>query len=292
MFSSASLTSRTKYVRKAIRRSRRRSSFIRRFHGPTASGKRFTVQGVCAFSRSIFALGRGTALRVGIRDAQRENDFDEKLSTRGDDDGAFSLDRHARLAQQRGGRGFGFGSAALLSNKGVQKELKLDAGQITKVEKIAEDIQTKQREAMQGLQDLDPTERRAKFGEIATKMNAETDKATRRRAQERANGSVQTSQSPSSRHRRLQRRRRGGEAEIDRGPEDEDQGFAGHPANPDARNLSSAQDDREGAMKKITALRTETKDKVVALLSADQKKTWETLVGSPFEYKPEPPPGQ
>ena len=41
--------------------------------------------------------------------------------------------------------------------------------------------------------------------------------------------------------------------------------------------FQGAQDDREGAMKKITALRTETKDKVVALFQRRPEETWETL---------------
>ncbi len=41
--------------------------------------------------------------------------------------------------------------AALLGNKGVQTELKLDDSQVSKVNKVAEEMMAKQRGAMQGL---------------------------------------------------------------------------------------------------------------------------------------------
>ena len=43
--------------------------------------------------------------------------------------------------------------------------------------------------------------------------------------------------------------------------------------------------DREEAMKKFATLRTETLDKVKTLLTDDQKKTWESMTGAPFEVK-------
>ena len=41
-------------------------------------------------------------------------------------------------------------------------------------------------------------------------------------------------------------------------------------------------------MKKIQEIRAETNKEAMAVLTDDQKKTWEEMTGAPFEYKPEP----
>lgn len=68
--------------------------------------------------------------------------------------------------RQRGGRGFGFGGMGtlfLLGQKSVQEELKLSDEQVTKVK----ELQEKQRESFQGLRDLSQEERRTKMQEAA-----------------------------------------------------------------------------------------------------------------------------
>jgi Spy/CpxP family protein refolding chaperone len=66
--------------------------------------------------------------------------------------------------RQRGGfGGFGGGTIFLLGQKSVQDELKLSDEQVTKVKELVD----KQREAFQGLGDLSQEERRSKFQEMA-----------------------------------------------------------------------------------------------------------------------------
>ena len=47
--------------------------------------------------------------------------------------------------------------------------------------------------------------------------------------------------------------------------------------------MQSAGDDRQSAMPKVMALRTETTKKVMALMTDDQKKTWKEMTGEHFE---------
>ncbi|HEY7326008.1 MAG TPA: hypothetical protein VH592_00100 [Gemmataceae bacterium] len=73
----------------------------------------------------------------------------------------------AQQQRQRGGfGGFGGGTVFLLTQKSVQEELKLSADQVKKVT----ELQEKQRESFQGLRDLSQEERREKMQEM-TKAN-------------------------------------------------------------------------------------------------------------------------
>ncbi len=194
-------------------------------------------------------------------------------------------------AQQRGGGMMG-GASALLSNKGVQKELKLDESQISKVNVLADDLRTKQREAMQGFQDLSPEERRAKGAEVNQKMNAEVDKAlveifkpeqTKRFRQIRLQvGGADAFTNPTV----------ASEIKLNDDQKGKIKDILSSQQSKMQEIFQTAQDDREGAMKKMTELRKSTKDQVVAILEADQKKTWDGLVGEAFEYVPTPPPGR
>ncbi len=78
------------------------------------------------------------------------------------------------------GRGFGRMGGSLhflLGNESVQKELKLDDKQVEKAKELSEKTGEEMREKFQGLQDLEPEERRAKFTEINREVNAATLKA-------------------------------------------------------------------------------------------------------------------
>ena len=50
--------------------------------------------------------------------------------------------------------------------------------------------------------------------------------------------------------------------------------------------MQSAGDDRQAAGQKVQTLTKETGEKILALLSADQKKTWKELTGEPFTLPP------
>lgn len=197
------------------------------------------------------------------------------------------------LAQRAGGGGGMMGGpAALLSNKGVQKELKLDDSQVTKVTKIADDMRTKQREAMQALGGLSPEERREKGMALNRSMSSDTNKAlieifkpdqTKRYHQIRRQvGGADTFSDPSV----------ASELKLTDDQKTKIKDLLSSQQAQMREIFATIQDDREGAMKKMAEMRKEIKDKIVALMSADQKKTWEILLGEPFDYVATPPPGR
>lgn len=197
------------------------------------------------------------------------------------------------MAQGQGGRGgFGMmgggGGLALLSNKGVQKELKLSDEQIDKAEKAATESMGKMRERFQDLQGLDADARREKQQSLMREMAAESKKVTDEilkpeQAKRFAEISLQV---------------RGAQALSD--PEvqsklkltDEQKNKLKDMASETQSRMqelrSGLQDDREGTMRKIQAYQKENATKTMALLTDDQKKTWKDMTGEPFEYTPEP----
>jgi hypothetical protein len=184
------------------------------------------------------------------------------------------------------GRGRGMGTlASLLGNESVQKELKLDDKQTEKAKELAEKTSEEMREKFQGLQDLEPEERRAKFMEIGREMNASTLKA--------AGEFLKAEQI--TRLKEISHQVRGAQAFAD--PEvakklnlTDDQKKDIETINTESMQemrtiFQENQDDQEARTKKMTELRTKTLEKVVAKLNDEQQKTWKGLLGAPFEIK-------
>jgi Spy/CpxP family protein refolding chaperone len=203
----------------------------------------------------------------------------------------------ASPAFAQGGRGFGGmgggGSYAMLvGNESVQKELKLDDQQIGKGKELAD----KAREDMQGirekLQGLEGEELRTKRAEIMKEMNDTAIKAI---------GEFLKPEQV-SRLKQISYHARGAGAFTD--PEvakklnltdsqkTEIQSINQESMTQMREIFQSAQDDREGAMKKSAELRKETLEKVTGKLNDEQQKTWKELVGAPFEVKYPPRPQQ
>jgi hypothetical protein len=195
------------------------------------------------------------------------------------------------FAQGRGGFGRGGGSlAGLLGNASVQKELKLDDEQIGKAKEVSEKLSGEIREKMQGFQDLSPEERRDKMLAINTEFNQATIKA--------AGAFLKPEQI--TRLKQVSYQARGATAFSD--PEvvsklnltdsqkSDIQAINQESASQVREIFQSAQDDREGAMKKMAELRKETLEKVATKLNDEQQKSWKELIGAPFEVKYEPRP--
>ncbi|WP_422925136.1 hypothetical protein [Singulisphaera sp. PoT] len=182
------------------------------------------------------------------------------------------------------GMGFGQGTANLIRNSGVQKELKLSDEATEKVKTLADDMGKKM---MEKFQDLSQDERREKGMAIAKEINDETKAALK--------GILSPEQL--TRLEQISIQTRGLEAFSDEQVVSklkltDDQKSKIKEIGEDVRSSmqdlrSSFQDDREGAMKKMTALRKESFEKATALLTDDQKKAWKELTGEPFDYKPE-----
>ena len=198
--------------------------------------------------------------------------------------GLVALSASPALAQRGGGFGRG-GGAMLLSNKGVQQELRADDAQAEKLDALAQEIGQKQREEFQKLQDLPDDQRREKMMELGRSMNTEVHK--------RLPEILRPQQV--KRFTQIQLQSAGVNAFATPHVEDElkltsDQKSKIHEINEDLNQsmrdaFSAGQSDREAAMQKITQLRKQGMDKVVALLTDDQKKAWRDMTGEPYEVK-------
>jgi hypothetical protein len=192
-------------------------------------------------------------------------------------------------AAQGQGRGFGMGMggnyAGLLGNASVQKELKLDDKQVEKAKELAEKVGEEMREKRQGLQDLDPQERRTKMMEITREVNASTMKA--------AGEFLKAEQI--TRLKQIANQQRGAQAFAD--PEVAQKLNLTEAQKTDIQAIQQesmqemrsifqeAQNDREAAMKKMNDLRKQTLSKAEAKLNDEQQKTWKEMLGAPFEIK-------
>jgi Spy/CpxP family protein refolding chaperone len=203
----------------------------------------------------------------------------------------------AQAQRPGGGRGFGMGGgfgsgAALLSNKSVQQELKVDDAQAGKLNALAETLMEKQRELFQKLQGLSQEEARAKMQELGQASGAELRKG-------------------------LEEILKPEQAKRFQQIQFQQMGILAAPMMPrvqDALNLTdeqrtkfrtiqeeqqesmraireSAGDDRAAAMTKMLDLRKKVNDKAMALLTDTQKAAWKELTGEPFEVRFEPGQG-
>lgn len=185
-------------------------------------------------------------------------------------------------AAQGPGRGMGGGN--LLTNKSVQAELKLTPEQLTKVEALATEIREKQTALNEGSADLSQEERREKAMALQAEM--------------RAAGAKILKAEQVVRFDQISLQQQGANALLTPAVAakltlSEEQSAKIKEINADTmlsmtELRKTMQGDREGAMKRMTETRKAAMDKAAALLSADQKKTWAEMVGTPFELKVEP----
>ncbi|HWE36984.1 MAG TPA: hypothetical protein VG406_10495 [Isosphaeraceae bacterium] len=204
--------------------------------------------------------------------------------------GALALITSPALAQRPGG-GFGGmmgGGAMLLTNKSVQEEIKADSAQVEKLNALAAETRTKMQEKTSGLSQED---RRGEKGQAA-----------RREVNDEMRKSLANILKPDQvkRFDQVELQVRGAQALADPKVQDKlkltaDQKAKLKDINDNAMAqrrelIPGFQNDREGTMKKMTELNKETMTKSAAVLNDDQKATWKDMIGSPFTYKPEPPP--
>jgi hypothetical protein len=196
------------------------------------------------------------------------------------------------LAQGQG-RGFGMmgggGLAMLIGNASVQKELKLDEKQVDKAKDYAASAREKFAEIREKLQGLEGEERRTKQQELTKEMNEAALKAF---------GDFLKPEQI-ARLKQVSLQVRGAQAFSD--PEvakklnltdsqkSDIQAIVTESGSQMREIFQSLQDDREAGMKKMAELRKKTLAEAQAKLNDEQQKTWKELIGSPFEYIPDPP---
>ena len=196
------------------------------------------------------------------------------------------------LAQQgRGGGRGGFGGGGigmLLTNPGVQQELKLDATQIEKAKEVADKAREKMTASRDSLQSLQGDERFKKMAELNKEVNDE------------ANKSVAAFLSKDQIHRlhQIQHQVQGAQAFSDEHVQTrlkltDAQKTEIAAINTEAREkmrsiFQDAGGDREAAMAKTTELRKETLAKIESKLTDEQKTAYKELLGAPFKFEPRP----
>jgi Spy/CpxP family protein refolding chaperone len=187
-------------------------------------------------------------------------------------------------AQRRGGfgmmgRGGGFG---LLSRPEVQTELKLSDAQKTQISDLADKQREAARDRFQDLRDASPEEREKAMME----WNAQQTK--------QINGVLNADQQ--KRFRQISLQQQGPMALTDPTVAEElkltaDQKSKVKEIMQQQREaqreiFESAGPDRDAAREKMQALRKTTNDKLAGVLTADQKRKWTEMQGTPFTLAP------
>ena len=192
------------------------------------------------------------------------------------------------MAQGRGGfGGMGQGGVGnLVGRAEVQKELKMDTEQVEKANALSADFREKMTDLRSQLDGLQGEEMVTKRTELMKPINEETTKKVKSFLKD----------DQYTRLTEIELQQRGLAAFADPAiakklsiTEDQKSKVSAMMTDmqADLRDImQSAGDDRQAAMKKATELRAETTKKVMALMSADQKKTWEEMTGKPFTLAP------
>ncbi len=178
----------------------------------------------------------------------------------------------AMAQQQRQRGGFGGGAIFLLGQKSVQEELKLSEDQVQKVKELSD----KQRESFQGLRDLSQEDRRAKMQEMAKandKALAEILKPGQLKRVKQISlqqqGAFALVNPEVAKALNISEEQKDKIREIQTKARDESQGLGR---------------DEEGA-KKRQEIRKATNEKVMGVLTAEQKAKLKEMQGKPFEGK-------
>lgn len=192
-------------------------------------------------------------------------------------------------SQQKGkGRGFGFGGggpAQLLNNKSVQTELKMTDEQITKAKDLAKEINDKHKDDFAAARAIEDREERGQ------KMQALNKTVT-----EEVMKGLPDVLNPDQvkRFKQITLQTQGVRAFSDETVQKElkltdDQKDKIKTINDDMRqemqSVFSGGGDPQENRKKMQTLQKETMEKVSAVLTDDQKKTWKEMTGEPFEVK-------
>ncbi len=193
------------------------------------------------------------------------------------------------MAQGRGGFGGGMGQGGmgnLIANPSVQKELKLETEQVEKANAVAADLREKMTDLRSQLDGLEGQEMMTKRTELMKPINEEVTKKVK--------GFLKEEQF--ARLTQIELQQRGIMAFADATivkklsiTEEQKSKVASLMTDMQSEQreiMQSAGDDRQGAMRKSQELRAETTKKVMALMTADQKKTWEEMTGKAFTVAP------
>jgi len=192
-------------------------------------------------------------------------------------------------AQQPKGRGFGLGMGGggmILRAENVQKDLKLSAEQIGKIDATLRSVQEKHRDDFAALGDLEPQERMPKMISLNKAVTEDLKKGLSMTAEQ------------AKRYDQISLQQRGLMAFADPTVVEklkltQDQrsqireiasaGGAGRGGLAALKNASA--EEKKDAFRKMRETQRENMKKVMAVLSDDQKKDWKELTGEPIEIQ-------
>lgn len=190
------------------------------------------------------------------------------------------------------GRFGGGGGAMLLSNKGVQQEIKLTADQQKKVQALSEVLGEKMTGIREKLQDVPQEERQAKRMELMKPINDEMKKSLAEIVTPAQLARFNQIVLQQSNIQAFSDPEVVAKLKITDDQKSKIQDIAMGAMERRRELFQGFQDDREGTMKKLADLNKELMGKCAAFLSDTQKATWKDMVGEPYEVKFEPPPGR
>jgi hypothetical protein len=178
---------------------------------------------------------------------------------------------------------------ALLTNESVQKELKLDEGQIAKVKDAVKVVSEKHQEDTAKLRDLQGEERRTKQRELTREINADTLKAVGdilkpdqlkrlEQIQLQAAGAIAFSRAEVQTALKLTDEQKEKIKSITDEAAKAMQGLRGGGQGGGKRGKQGGQGNPQR-----TALQKETMEKIMAVLTDAQKSTWKDMTGEPFQ---------
>jgi Spy/CpxP family protein refolding chaperone len=211
--------------------------------------------------------------------------------------GALAIASSANAQQQRrggGGRGGmgmipGMDALTLLNQEAVQKELKLNTDQTTKVRDAATEAMSEMQEIFSGLQDLSPEERREKMQEL----RGEAEKKVKE-LRGKVDGLLDASQKARLNQLTLQRRGVFGalqEPEVatalkltDEQKKKVETLVADSRPGRGQGGAGGAGGDREAMRERFQAMQKERNDKALAILTAEQKAEFEKMQGPKFDF--------
>jgi hypothetical protein len=193
------------------------------------------------------------------------------------------------MAQGRGGFGGGMGQggvANLVARAEVQKELKMDSAQVEKATAVATDVRAKMTEMRSELEGLEGQELMTKRTELSKPINESATKKLKEILKDEQY----------TRLTQIELQQRGVMAFSDPAiakklsvtdeQKDKVKTIMADMQSEMQELRQSAGNDFAAIRPKVQALQKETTTKVMALMSADQKKTWKEMTGEPFELPP------
>jgi Spy/CpxP family protein refolding chaperone len=198
--------------------------------------------------------------------------------------------KHSSDGPAQAGQGMGAGGPFMVRNPEFQKELKLTAAQVEKVEPALRALAREHSHDAESLRTLNAADRMARQRALQKAMNGELKTALaftpeqsrrydqiglqHRRFEAFSDPDVVTQLKLTSE----QRRQIGEIAQSSRGRMQE--------------ILKKAETDRTEAMKEAAALSREMTEKATSLFNDPQKAAWKEMIGAPFEVRVDRPPGK